>query len=301
LIRFVEEREAARRAAGLPPAPGGGRFGGMVEQVKLKLEVLRGLGYIGPEAEVTQRGRFAMQVFGHELLITELVWSGALDGLSPEQLAVVAAAVVFEKRKNTWYGGPDPGKLVGIPVFRKAQRVVSDLTRAEHEKGVRQQTKLLDWDLSGVVWAWAQGAEFGELRELTEASDGDIVRNLRQTIQLLRLMYEPLHVIDRDDLAEATRAAHGLLKRGLVDAEWQLRRGAELESEAAAPDEPLPRAPEPPAAPERPRFREIAGFDAGIFDEPGDAAALEGRDVVDEGLADEDAEEPDVDAADADD
>lgn len=284
------EREQARREAGLAPRPlGSGRWSGMVAQVKLKLEVLRELGYIGPDAEVYERGRFAMQVFGHELLVTELVWGGILDGLSPEQVAVVAAAVVFEKRKGVYYGGPDPGKLIGIPVFRKAQRIVNDLFHLEVDKGVRTPTKLLDWDFSGVTWAWAQGAEFAELRDFTDASDGDIVRVLRQTIQVLRLMYEPLHAIDRDELAETVRAAHGLLKRGLVDAEWQLRRGAELEQAGAQPPEPTPveEPPPPPPPPPRPRFRDIEGFDEGIFDDDERPGATVEEDVG-EALADGD-------------
>lgn len=264
-----DERAHARRAAGLPPPTGGGRWGGMVAQVKTKLSILRQLGYIEADSVVTKRGAFAMQVFGHELEVTELVWHGVLDGLSPEQVCVVATAVVFEKRKGAWYGGPDPAKLVGIPVLRKAQKVVGDVFRLESDLGVRQPVKLLDWDLSGVVWAWAQGAEFSQLRDYTDASDGDIVRVLRQAIQVLRLIYEPLKVIDRADLAETVRAAQGLLKRGLVDAEWQLRRAAELGPDGAGPP-PEPEAAvvaaeeEPPTSRGR---RPVDPFSEGLYDD----------------------------------
>jgi superfamily II RNA helicase len=291
-----DEREHARRAAGLPPpAGGGGRWGGMVAQVKTKLSILRQLGYIEADAAVTRRGTFAMQVFGHELEVTELVWSGVLDGLSPEQLCVVATAVVFEKRKGAWYGGPDPAKLVGIPVFRKAQHVVGDLFRLESELGVRQPVKLLDWDLSGVVWAWAQGAEFSELRDFTDASDGDIVRVLRQAIQVLRLIQEPLKVIDRADLAEGVRAAQGLLKRGLVDAEWQLRRAAELGPDNQVPPEVPPEAPivvvtEP--TPSGRGRRPVDPFSEGLYDdeeleeEPAEVAVDEANEKESDVVAD---------------
>jgi len=89
----------------------------------------------------------------------------------------------------------------------------------------------LDWGISGLVWAWVNGEEFAKLRELTDASDGDVVRILRQTIQLLRLSVDPLRQERKRDLANRFRSAHSMLKRGLVDAEVQLRKGNELEAE----------------------------------------------------------------------
>ncbi len=232
-----DERGAGRERANAPtsaaPAPraGGGRYADIVEQVRLKMGVLAELGYIDSQGQITERGRFAMQVFGHELEIAELVWSKALDGLTAGQIAVMMAAVVFEARKGVYYGGGDPKRLVGKQAYRLAHRAVGSLVALEVERGVRAPSKLLDWDLSGVVAAWVDGAEFAELRELTDASDGDVVRALRQTIQALRLTRKPLRAMGRADLAAKVRAAQRLLKRGLVDAEWQLRKSAELEGE----------------------------------------------------------------------
>ena len=103
--------------------------------------------------------------------------------------------------------------------------------------GIRFPVKLLDWKLTGVVWAWANDAEFAQLRDYTDASDGDIVRNLRQTIQLMRLVSKPLLELARGDLHNKFGAALKLVKRGLVDAEWQLRRAAELEAERIAEEQ----------------------------------------------------------------
>src|SRR5262249_7211240 len=58
---------------------------------------------------------------------------------------------------------------------------------------------------------------------------------LRQAIQLLRLLLEPLQRLapkpGRVDLANRVQAALKLVKRGLIDAEWQIRKAAQLEAE----------------------------------------------------------------------
>lgn len=212
------------------------RYLSVVEQVKRKIEVLTELGYIDRHGEVSRQGRFAMQVFGHELELSEIVFSRALEGLSPEQIAVVAAAIVFESRSKVYYGGREPQRCVGKQAFRLAGKAIHGLIRLEEARGIKQTSKPLDWNLSGAVWAWVHGADFSELREMSDASDGDVVRSLRQTIQVLRLGQAPLRSHGDDDLAAKFAAAQRLLKRDLVDAEVQLRRAGEFERLGLDPD-----------------------------------------------------------------
>ena len=226
--RSRRNRPGRRERQGEQPRPRRNNYEGIVEQVEVKMHLLQELGYLDSQGRITERGRFCMQVFGHEIELTELVFSRALEGLSPEQVAVVAASIVFESR-NVYYGGKDPKRLVGKQAYRLAEKAVGGLVRLEEARGVRHPSKALDWNLSGTVWQWVNGAEFSQLRELSDASDGDIVRALRQTIQLLRLAHDPLVDRGQRDLAAKVRKAQGLLKRDLVDAEWQLRRAAELE------------------------------------------------------------------------
>ena len=64
------------------------------------------------------------------------------------------------------------------------QRTLRDLVRLEEVRGVEQPCRQLDWNLSGVVWAWVEGAPFAELRRYSDASEGDVVRALRQAIEI---------------------------------------------------------------------------------------------------------------------
>ncbi|MEZ0227270.1 MAG: DEAD/DEAH box helicase [Planctomycetota bacterium] len=218
------------RHGSAPPRPtGSARYDDMVDQVSRKLDLLRELGYLDGR-ELTPRGKFAASVYGHELEMTELVFSGVFDKLNPAQVATITASVVYEGRRDDEGFGIEPRRAVG-DVWKLANRAVHQIYEREEQLGIRFPVKLLDWNLTGVVWAWANDAEFSKLREYTDASDGDIVRNLRQTIQLMRLVSSPLLALARGDLHNRFASALKLIKRGLVDAEWQLRRAAELEAE----------------------------------------------------------------------
>jgi superfamily II RNA helicase len=216
-----------------PPRPtGSGRYDDMVEQVARKLDLLAELGYL-EGTELTPKGRFAASVYGHELETTELVFGGIYDKLSPPQVGVVTASIVHEGRRDSGPGGLDPKRAIGES-WRSAHNLVRNVYDREGVLGIRYPVKLLDWKLTGVVWAWANGSDFSKLRDYTDSSDGDVVRNLRQTIQLMRLVSKPLLDLARGDLHNRFAAALKLIKRGLVDAEWQLRRAAELEAERVA-------------------------------------------------------------------
>ncbi|RMG17573.1 MAG: DEAD/DEAH box helicase [Planctomycetota bacterium] len=229
--RHEERREREERERAAPSS--GARYRSVVEQVRLRLGLLAELGYLDAQGQVTDRGRFAMQVFGHELVVTELVWSGLFKRLDAVALCALAVAVVHESRPGVYYGGKPPRALLGRESYRTAERAVNALVALEEERGIAPPSKPLDWNLSATAAAWAEGAEFAELRDLTDASDGDVVRAFRQAIQVLRLCGVPLRALGRNEEAGRAREALRLLKRGLVDAEWQLRRAAEV------PDEPL--------------------------------------------------------------
>jgi superfamily II RNA helicase len=80
-----------------------------------------------------------------------------------------------------------------------------------------------DWGLTAVVSAWMEGATFEELEELTEATPGDIVRNLRMAAQLMR---QVRRAIDESwDLRARLSECMEIINRDVVDARRQLELG----------------------------------------------------------------------------
>jgi superfamily II RNA helicase len=230
--------EAAEKSFSNFTAAGGARvsthaFGEKVRLLRRRLQVLRDLGFLR-DRELTAKGRLAAQIYGYELQVADLLVNGVLDGLDPHLLNVVLAAVVFEARRATWYDPPET-----VPHFatfkKRSLRIVGAIRQAELSRGIDPPVKHLDFRLSAVVHAWSTGISFDALRDMTSASDGDLVRSLRQAIQLLRQVAYAV-AVTRPDLAERLRQGVKHLRRGVVDAESQLRMPPDGADEAPAAD-----------------------------------------------------------------
>jgi superfamily II RNA helicase len=179
-----------------------------------KLRVLEEMGYTENGA-LTEKGSFAARLYGYELQAAEFLFSGLLDELDAGDLAVLAMAASLEGR----------GEQVPLPeerhLIRRASRIVSEIRKVEKSIGIRELTPRLDFSLSGMVRAWVRGEDFETLERMTGLDEGEIVRNLRRTMQLLREIRSAAR--GRSDLAKRLSSAITAINRDVVDAERQLR------------------------------------------------------------------------------
>ncbi len=93
--------------------------------------------------------------------------------------------------------------------------------------GVRDLIKEPAFAVAATALSWARGAKFEDLEKDTSASEGDLVRVFRMTIQLLRAVERAWP--EDEHLVSVLRTATKRINRGVVDAEKQLRQGTELD------------------------------------------------------------------------
>ena len=173
--------------------------------------VLRARGHLDGW-ELTASGRLVARIF-HEsdLAVAEALHAGLLDGLSPPELASVLSAFTHEHRS----AGPRPE--VWIPsgaAYRRLRRIsakLEDLHRTEQRHGV-DPIRSLETGFAPAAHRWASGEPFEVL--LDEGfSPGDLVRNIKQVIDLARQIAA---VAPAPDTASAARQAVEALNRGVV-------------------------------------------------------------------------------------
>ncbi len=175
--------------------------------------VLRSRGHLDGW-ELTDSGSLVSCIF-HEadLAVAEALHSGRLDGLSPPELASVLSAFTYEHRS--------PGRRpeVWIPsgaAYRRLRRIeadLDDLHRAEKRFGV-EPIRSLENGFAPAAHRWAAQESFEAL--LDEGfSAGDLVRNLKQVIDLARRIAA---VSPSPETARAAREAVDALNRGVVAA-----------------------------------------------------------------------------------
>lgn len=135
------------------------------------------------EAAATIRGE-------NELWLGLAMISGELDELEPQHLAAAASALITEPlRPDTWTNYAPP--LAVLEAFQQTQKrgiSLREIRRQLYQVQAKHNLAIpvwLDVQLMGLVEQWVLGTEWNELCENTSLDEGDIVRLLRRTIDLL--------------------------------------------------------------------------------------------------------------------
>jgi superfamily II RNA helicase len=167
------------------------------------IEVLRQIGGLHGVIP-TQVGEAAAAIRGdNELWIALALLSSYLDKLDPHHLAAVICALVSETPRSDSWTNYEPGEevLMTLSGLRAPRRQLFQLQR-------RYQVALpvwMEYELVGLVEQWALGVTWLELCAQTNLDEGDIVRMLRRTLDLLsQIPYVP-HV-DSELRGNARRA-----------------------------------------------------------------------------------------------
>jgi superfamily II RNA helicase len=150
------------------------------------IEILRFFGALAGKdgLEPTEVGRTVAVLRGdNELWLGLALMSGHLDGLEPPDLAAVLEAISTEvNRSDLWCGFPPP------PAAEEALHDLRALRRQLERQQEHWRVVVPVWwepELTGLVARWAQGASWSEVIASTSLDEGDVVRVLRRTVDLL--------------------------------------------------------------------------------------------------------------------
>ncbi|MFW6358471.1 MAG: DEAD/DEAH box helicase [Chroococcales cyanobacterium] len=135
----------------------------------------------------TPLGEAAAAIRGdNELWLGLAIVSGHLDDLDPHHLAAIACALISEPpRPDTWADyAPAEAVINTVEALYPLRR---DLIQRQHKNHVALPV-WLEYEvleIVGIVEQWALGVEWDELCDNTSLDEGDIVRILRRTVDLL--------------------------------------------------------------------------------------------------------------------
>lgn len=119
----------------------------------------------------------------NELWLGLAFGSGHFDAIEPQGLAAICCALVSEPpRPDSWTNyEPSPATLEALKAIKPLRRELFQVQR--HHKVA--MPVWLEADLVGVVEQWVLGTDWNELCENTSQDEGDVVRVLRRTMDVL--------------------------------------------------------------------------------------------------------------------
>ncbi|MGI8493617.1 MAG: hypothetical protein ACR2NJ_12870, partial [Acidimicrobiales bacterium] len=190
-----------------------GRTESLARQFDRVLRVLETWGYVDGWS-LTGPGHLLARLY-HEadLLITECLGRGLLDGLAPAEMAALVSVFTYEPR-----GQAEPGAWYPSARLRQRwpaiERLAVELQHTEEEAGL-PLTRRPEPGFLGLAFAWGDGEELAQVIEEEDISGGDFVRNVKQLIDLLRQIAD---LAERSETSHAAREAADRLFRGVVAA-----------------------------------------------------------------------------------
>lgn len=177
------------------------------------ITLLTDYGYVKDD-HVTEPGQSLRRIYGdRDLLVSLLLQSGLMDEMSPEDLAGLAALLVFESSTEEQVFQP----AMPTDMLQGALDIVD-----EHWYKLQQAERQADLVVTaqphpGLIWPivrWVRGQELLASLTGSDMAPGDFVRWARQVIDLL----DQLATLDdtHPDLARRCRRAKDLVNRGIV-------------------------------------------------------------------------------------
>ncbi|KAI0360780.1 antiviral helicase [Trametes cingulata] len=185
-----------------------------MEELKCRKRVLRRLGFTTSADIVDMKGRVACEIStGDELLLTELIFNGVFNSLSPEQCAGLLSCFVFtEKSEQVTKLKEELAAPLRVmqEIARRIAKVSKESKLPINEDEYVQSFKV---ELMDAVVQWCRGASFSDICKLTDQFEGSLIRVFRRLQELIRQMAQAAKVIGNTELQEKFEKASEMLER----------------------------------------------------------------------------------------
>jgi len=185
--------------------------------LKCMKRVLRRMGYSTAADVIEVKGRIACELSSaDELLLTEMMFNGMFNEMSPEQCASILSCFVCDEKSNE---APRLTQELSGPLRQMqdmAKRIAQVSKEAKIELDEEEYIGKFKPFMMDVVFEWCKGAKFSQICKMTELFEGSVIRSMRRLEELMRQMVQASKNIGNTELENKFSEAIKLLKRDIV-------------------------------------------------------------------------------------
>lgn len=190
-----------------------------LDDLRHRKRVLRKLGFTSQNDIIELKGRVACEIStGDELLLTELIFNGTFNELTPEQCAALLSCFVFQERAK------EIPRLK--PELQEPLKAMQDMATklAKTYKDCKIEISEKDYveefrpELMEVTHAWCKGASFTQICKMTDVYEGSLIRMFKRLEEMIRQMVMAAKTIGNQELEQKMEKAAELVHRDIVSA-----------------------------------------------------------------------------------
>ncbi|KAI8325235.1 antiviral helicase [Martensiomyces pterosporus] len=192
----------------------------LLPDYRLRLDVLKDLGYVDEMGNVQLKGRVACEMnTADELVLTELILDNTLAMYEPEEIvALLSAFVCTEKNEPSDLMDRVPPRLrEGRERVVEAVRRVGSIQAAYGLPiSVEEYIREFRFGLLEVTYEWARGLSFQSITALSDTQEGIVVRCILRIDDVLKNAISAAFLVGDMDLKLKLQAASELIRRDIV-------------------------------------------------------------------------------------
>ncbi|HEX2025175.1 MAG TPA: helicase-related protein, partial [Actinomycetota bacterium] len=152
----------------------------LARQFDRVLRVLEELGYVR-DFVLTDRGERLTRIYGEgDVVVSEMLAEGLVDGLSPAEVAALVSTLVYESRERTPRSGELPTGTLATR-YRRLEDLWRRVRRVEESHQV-ELTRELETGFAATAFHWAEGKPLEDVLIETQMAPGDFVRTCKQLL-----------------------------------------------------------------------------------------------------------------------
>jgi len=179
--------------------------------------LLRRLGFTNKENIITLKGRVACEInAGDELVITELIFNGTLNNLTPESIASLISCFVFQEKSDSTQRLKEE---LQVPL-RNLQEISRRIAQVSLECKIlinpEEYVEQFKPHMMDIVYSWCAGSKFADICKMTNIFEGSIIRCMRRLEEVLRQLTAAAKAIGNGELETKFAEAINKIKRDIV-------------------------------------------------------------------------------------
>lgn len=136
-----------------------------MDELKCRKRVLRRFGFVNESEVIQLKARVACEIStGDELMLSELLFNGFFNNLTPEQTAAVLSVFVFEEKTKETPALTRDELAKPLKEIQSQARIVAKVSQ-ESKLAVNEDeyVQSFHWELMEVIYEWANGKSFAEI------------------------------------------------------------------------------------------------------------------------------------------
>lgn len=136
-----------------------------LDELKCRKRVLRRFGFINDDEVVQLKARVACEIStGDELMLSELLFNGFFNNLTPEQTAAIMSVFVFEEKVKEAPALTKDELAKPLKEIQSQARTIAKVSQ-ESKMAVNEDeyVQSFHWELIEVMYDWANGKSFAEI------------------------------------------------------------------------------------------------------------------------------------------